>query len=106
MNDEFQKLFETVIAFWPDNLPTSDKKLHGSGGASIPLLTAVHDEISKKIESISDNQFLIQMDWAIYTTLHQAARVQDQIEPRKVDMEAVRNIFNRNLALDKKNSEE
>lgn len=103
MNDEFQTLFERAIALWPDNLPTSDKTLHRSGGASIPLLTSVHDEISKKIESISDNQLLTQMDWAIYTVIHQAARVHDQIEPRKVDMEAVRNIFNRNLALDEKN---
>lgn len=106
MNDEFQTLFEKVIVLWPDNLPTSEKTLHGNGGASIPLLSSVHDEISKKIESISDNQLLIQMDWAIYTILHQTARVHDQIEPRKVDMEAVRNIFNRNLALDEKNSEE
>lgn len=100
MMNVFDESFEKVISLWPETLLVSDKVHHKNGGASIPKLTFVHDEIQNNIEGFDGNEMLIQMDWAIYTVLHQAARNQDEISPKNIDREKVRTIFERNLGWD------
>jgi hypothetical protein len=101
MMNTFEKLFGEVISLWPSNVVILDKDLHKNGGASIPMLTAIHDEILEKITSGTDNPLLLHMDWAIYTVLHQAARAQMEICPKNIDVEMVKKIFARNVELER-----
>ena len=39
MEKKIRNLFERAIVFWPKEFVVGDKKLHESGGATIPKLT-------------------------------------------------------------------
>ncbi|MFZ6719367.1 hypothetical protein [Undibacterium sp. Ji49W] len=99
MTKKFNELFDEVISLWPETLDTSEKKHHKNGGANIPILTSTHEKIERKIFALDQNDLLIQVDWAIYTVLHQLARNQDSIVPKDIDREAVCAIFERNVLL-------
>jgi hypothetical protein len=101
MKNTFEKLFSEVISLWPDSVVILDKILHKNGGASIPMLTAIHDEIQEKITSDNDDPLLLHMDFAVYTVLHQAARARTEICPKNIDIEMVRKIFTRNVELER-----
>ena len=93
MNDQ---LFNRAIAFWPKKIDVRKKTIYDNGGASIPKLTSVHDEIEEKILKLNDDM-LSHMDWAIYTVLHISARKKDEIVISDIDQEEVFKYFQRNL---------
>lgn len=99
MINNFDSLLEQVISLWPHSIVVADQILYENGGATILCLTKVHETVKEIIFSLDDNDMLIQMDWAIYTILHQEARNNALITPANVDKEKVRAIFYRNLGL-------
>lgn len=96
MNSEKEKLFESVIALWPKTLDVSEKILTQGGGVTMPLLVLAHDLIRNKLLSSTDEDQIIQMDWAIFTILHKMAKISDYIITAEIDKIAVFSIYDRN----------
>jgi hypothetical protein len=88
--------YEIAISFWPKEIPVADKKLHTNGGATIPVLIAIHDEIEKEMESRGLDDACMQMDWAIYTVVHQLARSCDVVKPHEVDVKRIAEVYKDN----------
>ena len=96
MNSE-DEIFQVAISLWPSEIDTTDKIIHENGGASIPYLTDVHNAVEEKVLGYEDNYFLRQMDWAIYTILHKAARELDLVCPNKINREDVFKVYRENI---------
>jgi hypothetical protein len=94
----FDVLFEMVVSLWPASIDVSSKKFHDNGGVTIPELSTLHDRVYEDIYAIKDNEWLLKMDWAIYTVLHGSAKTQDKIFPRNIDLEKLQKVFDAYLA--------
>lgn len=92
-----KSLFDEAISYWPEKIQIREKALFADGGAKIPALTAIHDEIEEKINNLKDGYLLLQMDWAIYTVLHKEARICEELLTRNVDVDDVFRIFQVNV---------
>jgi hypothetical protein len=97
MTPQFDTLFERMLLLWPSTLDVSEQKTHKSGGTAIPSLISTHDLIRESILDLVDNEFLLHMDWAIFTVLHQTAKGNTCLIPVEIDKDAVRTIYARNL---------
>lgn len=93
MKNNIRKLFQRAIVYWPKEFNVEEKKLHENGGATIPNLTKVHDTVEDEMLSANEDNDLMQMDWAIYTVLHQLARNVDLIRPIEVDTRKVEEVY-------------
>ncbi|MFZ6642375.1 hypothetical protein ACO0LL_21810 [Undibacterium sp. TC4M20W] len=96
--ENFDVVFQRVISLWPASINVSNKKFHDNGGVTIPELSKVHDMVEAAIYAIEDNEYLLKMDWAIFTVLHGSAKSQDQIVPANIDLEKLHEVFDRYLA--------
>lgn len=94
----FDALFQKVISFWPASIDVTNKHFHNNGGVTIPELSKAHDMVEAAIFAIEDNEYLLKMDWAIFTVLHGSAKSQDQIVPANIDLERLHEVFDRYLA--------
>jgi len=92
----FYKLFQEIIVIWPSKIDVSKKVAYENGGVNIPNLTKIHDEIEEKILIFDDN-LLCQMDWAIYTVLHQLAQVKNEVLIKDIDVDMVKKVFEENM---------
>ena len=92
-----KSLFELVISYWPDSVLVKDKILFDNGGARIPELIRIHDEIEAKILSGEDDYLLRQMDWAIFTVLHSMAKTTDELIISQLDFKAVEDVYLDNI---------
>jgi len=89
VDTSIRRIFDTAISYWPKEIDVGDKKIHQNGGAAIPNLTVIHDDIESAMLSANLSNAILHMDWAIYTVLHQMARHTDTIKPHEVDIKRV-----------------
>lgn len=93
MDQNIKNLFDNAISYWPKEIDVSEKELFQNDGADIRKLTAIHDDIENEMSLANLSCSIMQMDWAIYTALHQLARCVDIIEPHKVDINRVQELY-------------
>jgi hypothetical protein len=97
MNKKFDELFDEAISFWPRSLSVKEKIFHDNGGVTIPDLITVHDAIEERTCAQSNNYMLRQMDWAIYTLVHELLKCQDSIDLENIPRDRVQAIFEENI---------
>lgn len=66
-----ESLFNRIIGCYPETISLADTKMYKNGGATIPMLIQLHDEVEEKFENSDEERG---MDWAIFTALHLKAR--------------------------------
>jgi hypothetical protein len=93
--DEFNKIYDQAISFWPDSILIKSRVFYENGGVDILELNTIHDYVEKKILE-TQNDSLRFMDWAIFTQLHEIAKYLDVIRPCELNRETVRKIFDEN----------
>lgn len=89
-------LFESVLSLWPESLDVSHKILTSGGGVTIALLVLTHDLIRDKLLSSTEDDQIIQMDWAIFTVFHKMAKISDWVITAEIDKIEVFSIYDRN----------
>ena len=95
---EFISVYDILINLWPETIDVREKIFQDNGGASIPNLISVKDDIESKLESVSgyDEHLHDHINWAIFKLLHQLAKQSNFIHPRDIDKDEVFKIFNEN----------
>ena len=97
---EFEEAFVFVHDMWPEKIDISDIKMHENGGASIPKLTKIHDQIEEK--NLELEREVVIMDWSIYQYLHLKAREIHQkgvsiLITKDIDLNELRKLYNENV---------
>jgi len=96
--EEFQEAFAELSNRWPAEIDVSECIRGRSGGAQIPNLTRVHDDIEKQIDQHSDDSdyhLKRAMEFAIYTQLHLLIRAdgRTRVGRSEISFDDVRRIF-------------
>ncbi len=97
----FDNLFRKLIILWPDSIDTSVKKIFDNGGARIPELIRIHDDLEDKFDSLIDiyGEDINQVEWALFTVIHLTARENSEVLLDKIDPDKVYNVVIDNLKI-------
>ena len=68
----FAELYQVVIEKWPEAIDISIIKFHPNGGATIPSLSAAHDQVENQCLTLGKD--VMAMDWAVFQASHAEAQ--------------------------------
>jgi hypothetical protein len=93
---QFRKIVPQVILLWPDEINVEEKIFYDNGGVRFPNLVKIHDEIEKNILNIKSKKEMRHMhdvDWSLFTVIHEKAKNKDVVRIKNIDINEVLNAY-------------
>ncbi|PCJ96020.1 MAG: hypothetical protein COA45_11515 [Zetaproteobacteria bacterium] len=95
----FDTLFSKLLIVWPVSINTIFKYVSDSGGARIPELIRIHDELEEKFDNLIEiyGEDMNQVEWALVTVIHNVAKENSKVVLDKIVADEVYEVVLDNL---------